>query len=320
MYGIIANLIFILGLLPGSPQMSSAYMPFVTDTMQKRPAKLQSAPKDPASTKHNLSDQPLKPESGVPQKNNSGKKFQPITTGKTNNVKFALIKNAYWKTFVQKDALFDVFSLFYPKHKIKMLLNDKDNVKIRSIDRALTDLAIGAGKEILFVTNGGMYEPGNSPKGLYIENGKIIVPLDKIKKGNGNFYIQPNGIFFVTGTKAMITTTEQFEKKNHGVLFATQSGPMLVANGMINTSFNKTSGNKNIRSGVGIDDKGAVVFAISNNDVTFYSFADFFKNTLHCNNALYLDGSISQMYAPRLGRVQKGGDFGVLIYAETGKP
>ena len=44
------------------------------------------------------------------------------------------------------------------------------------------------------------------------------------------------------------------------------------------------------------------VFAISNQPVTFYRFASLFRDALHCDNALFLDGSVSALYAPNLGR------------------
>ncbi len=48
--------------------------------------------------------------------------------------------------------------------------------------------------------------------------------------------------------------------------------------------------------------KGEAVFAISNGPVTFYRFASLFRDMLGCDNALFLDGSISALYAPNLGR------------------
>jgi uncharacterized protein YigE (DUF2233 family) len=36
--------------------------------------------------------------------------------------------------------------------------------------------------------------------------------------------------------------------------------------------------------------------------VTFHEFASLFHDKLQCDNALFLDGSISALYAPELGR------------------
>jgi len=45
---------------------------------------------------------------------------------------------------------------------------------------------------------------------------------------------------------------------------------------------------------------------ISEDPVTFYRFASLFRDRLDCTDALYLDGSISSLYAPGLGRVTDG--------------
>ena len=44
------------------------------------------------------------------------------------------------------------------------------------------------------------------------------------------------------------------------------------------------------------------MFAISNEPVTFHAFARLFKDGLGCANALFLDGSVSSLYAPELDR------------------
>jgi len=45
-----------------------------------------------------------------------------------------------------------------------------------------------------------------------------------------------------------------------------------------------------------------VRFAISDEPVTFYEFASLFRDRLKCPEALFLDGSISSLYAPALER------------------
>ncbi|MEL6257316.1 MAG: hypothetical protein AAFR87_35305, partial [Bacteroidota bacterium] len=52
-------------------------------------------------------------------------------------------------------------------------------------------------KDLLFAMNGGMYLKDQSPQGLYIENGFILKELDKKHEAYGNFYLQPNGVFFL---------------------------------------------------------------------------------------------------------------------------
>ena len=158
--------------------------------------------------------------------------------------------------------------------------------------------------------NGGMYKKDNSPEGLYIENGKVLMPLNTTN-GNGNFYLKPNGVFYISSKNIpAIITTEKF--KNSNIKYATQSGPMLVIDGQIHAAFKQGSTNLNIRNGVGILEDGKVVFAMSKEEINFYDFANYFKK-LGCKNALYLDGLVSRAYLPSENWVQTDGDFGVII-------
>ncbi|RYU93057.1 phosphodiester glycosidase family protein [Emticicia agri] len=156
-------------------------------------------------------------------------------------------------------------------------------------------------KSLVFATNGGIYTETLVPLGLYIENGKQLVPLNR-RQGTDNFYLTPNGVFYIKQGEAFMTTTEGFDENTHTITHATQSGPMLLIDGKIHPRFVAGSANKNIRSGVGIIDKNKVVFAISDQPVNFYEFAVLFREKFNCRNALYLDGAISKMYLPELNR------------------
>ena len=166
-------------------------------------------------------------------------------------------------------------------------------------------------KKLLFSTNGGMYKKDRSPQGLYIEY-KIIKTKIDTSSGNGNFYLKPNGIFYITtDNNAVISQTEDFINKGN-IKYATQSGPMLVIDGTVHSAFKEKSTNLNIRNGVGILPNNEVVFVISKKEINFYEFADFFKK-LGCKNALYLDGFVSRTYLPEKNWEQLDGDFGVII-------
>lgn len=151
-------------------------------------------------------------------------------------------------------------------------------------------------RKLVFATNGGIFSKMYEPLGLYVENGMTISNINSTT-GEGNFYIQPNGIFLIRESRAEIIETAKYED-SVGTLFAIQSGPMLVIDNKVNLSFNENSENKYTRSGVGTDAAGNVIFAISNQPVSFYEFSTFFKEELGCRNALYLDGAISEMYVP----------------------
>ena len=161
-------------------------------------------------------------------------------------------------------------------------------------------------EKLLFATNGGIYETDYTPLGLYIEAGKVLHPLNTAQ-GTGNFYLQPNGVFYIDQSGGRVVKTTDFQPSDT-IVTATQSGPMLVVNGDINPAFTPGSKNLFVRTGVGIDDRGRVVFAKADG-VNFYDFATYFRDTLHCRNALYLDGHISLMYVAGGDDSQLGGDF-----------
>lgn len=155
------------------------------------------------------------------------------------------------------------------------------------------------GQHLGFATNGGIFAIGGLAKGLYIENFTEVVGVDRNNdpSNEGNFYLQPNGIFLVDSWhKAFVMTTDNYvekyiqgKAKNALPKLATQSGPMLLISGKINPNFTPSSKNNNIRVGVGILPAGDVVFIKSITPVNFHLFASLFKG-LGCYNALYLDG------------------------------
>jgi uncharacterized protein YigE (DUF2233 family) len=160
--------------------------------------------------------------------------------------------------------------------------------------------------------NGGMYLKDLSPQGLYIESAKLIKKIDRIQEAYGNFYMQPNGIFYIDeDNKAVVTATKDFNH-NSKINYATQSGPMLVINNKIHHKFMPNSKNIHIRNGVGILPNGDLLFSISTERINFYNFASFFKSK-GCKNALYLDGFVSRMYLPQKGLTNQEGLFGVII-------
>lgn len=166
-------------------------------------------------------------------------------------------------------------------------------------------------QKLVFAMNGGMYDKNNFPQGLYIEKQKTIIGLDT-SSGKGNFYLKPNGVFYITtDNKAGICKTEDFGN-NKKINYATQSGPMLLINGKLHPEFKKGSQNLNIRNGVGILPGGQIVFAMSKQEINFYDFANYFKN-LGCKDALYLDGFVSRTYLPEKNWVQTDGNLGVMI-------
>ena len=167
--------------------------------------------------------------------------------------------------------------------------------------------------------NGGMHKKDQSPQGLYIENGSTITPLDTKEIGYGNFYLQPNGVFYITEENNSTICTAKAFKGTKNIKYATQSGPMLVIDGKLHKKLTKGSKDLHIRNGVGVLPNGNLLFAMSKEKINFYDFATFFQEK-DCKNALYLDGFVSKTYLPEKNYEQVDGDFGVIIGAIKNKP
>lgn len=56
-----------------------------------------------------------------------------------------------------------------------------------------------------------------------------------------------------------------------------------------------------------------VFFVISEEPVTFYELASYFRDVLRCPDALFLDGTVSSLFAPELNRSDKKMDLGPMI-------
>lgn len=211
---------------------------------------------------------------------------------------------------------FVVYPVNTKNEKVEFFWKNNQNQPFRNIQN-LKKYVDTKNQDLKFAMNGGMFIENNIPKGLYIENYKTLHPIDTLS-GEGNFYLKPNGIFYMTrSNESAIISTENF-KTDSDIRFATQSGPMLIINGKINPIFQKNSGNLNIRNGVGILKNGNPVFVMSKKKINFYHFASFFKS-LGCKEALYLDGFVSRAYFPEENWIQEDGDFGVMIGITTAK-
>ncbi|MBK7883261.1 MAG: phosphodiester glycosidase family protein [Chitinophagaceae bacterium] len=209
-----------------------------------------------------------------------------------------------------KENQFITFTVDIKKQDLKFFWKNDSNKIFGSIQN-LKDWLNKKNTTLLFAMNGGMFKQDRSPQGLFIQENSTITPLDTTS-GNGNFYLKPNGVFYITtGNIPVICTTTGFVN-NATIKYATQSGPMLVINGKIHPAFKEASANLNIRNGVGILPDGKIIFAMSKKEINFYSFASYFEQ-LGCKNALYLDGFVSRAYAPGQNWLQTDGDFGVII-------
>ena len=168
------------------------------------------------------------------------------------------------------------------------------------------------GLELVFAMNAGMYGEDLKPIGLYVENGRTLRKLNR-RNGPGNFHLKPNGVFFIDGAKGGVMETEAFAASGIRPQFASQSGPMLVVDGRIHPKFSEAGTSLQRRNGVGAPDAHTLVFAISDGWVNFHSFARLFRDHLKSPNALFLDGSISSLYAPDVARSDGFAPLGPIV-------
>ena len=169
------------------------------------------------------------------------------------------------------------------------------------------------GGELVFAMNGGMYHEDRRPVG-FLRTDEGDTASVNTNDGPGNFHMKPNGVFWVAGGKAGISVSEDYLADGIDPDYATQSGPMLVIDGGIHPSINADGTSRKRRNGVGVTADGETVyFAISDVAVTFHDFASLFRDRLDAPDALFLDGQVSRIYAPAIGRNEPGLDMGPIV-------
>ena len=200
------------------------------------------------------------------------------------------------------------------KKQLAFYWRDKEKKPYRSF-KNLKSILEKQNKKLVFAMNGGIYQEDYTPLGLFIEKGVVKHRLNSRQDAYGNFYIQPNGVFYIDKAgRGFIIPADKF-KHNASIEYATQSGPMLSIEGKINPKLRKGSTNFRIRNGVGLLPDGRLLFAISKGFINFYDFADYFKRK-GCLNSLYLDGTVSQVYLASSKRRIPAGSVGIIL-AET---
>ena len=200
---------------------------------------------------------------------------------------------------------------------IKLYYLDAGGQRIATLEK-LAQISATSGQRLLFATNAGMFNPDFSPCGVFVQNSVERAPLN-LREGDGNFYLKPNGVFLIGRDGAKVVDATKYAAVAANVRLATQSGPMLVIDGNINSKFALNSINRRIRSGVGIVSPDHVVFVLSREPVTFYEFASLLRDLLKCQNALYLDGDISRFYPGDSTGQQTPREFGIMIGVTASK-
>ena len=175
-------------------------------------------------------------------------------------------------------------------------------------------------RTIAFAVNAGMFDEAGDPIGYFVQGGERTKELNTAE-GEGNFHMLPNGVFFGTGDSWEIRTAEDF-RANVGERpdFGTQSGPMLVVNGRLHPEIRPDGPSRTIRNAVGIDQQGRAHFVISAAPISFGKLARFYRDELKARNALYLDGSVSQLWNPATERLDGGAPIGPILVVERKVP
>ncbi len=151
----------------------------------------------------------------------------------------------------------------------------------------------------LALMNAGIFEVGSDgnyqPQGLHVENGEMLRPVNTKSARNANFYMKPNGIFYIDTYGAHIVRTEDYAPTEQ-VRVAVQSGPLLFDKCGVHPSFLEGSNSRKRRNAVALRDESEVVFALSDYPINFFDFAQTLRLTHGCSAALYMDGSISDLW------------------------
>jgi uncharacterized protein YigE (DUF2233 family) len=165
------------------------------------------------------------------------------------------------------------------------------------------------GRTLVVATNSGIFAEDRTPLGLHVSEGEELRSLNAHPGSKSNFALKPNGVFYLDSDGAHIRTTEEYAAASPKPTLAVQSGPLLVVDDALHPKFNLESTSVHFRNGIGVVSPKRVVIVISDLPVNFHTFATFFKERLHCENALYLDGSLSGLYAPAIGRTLPGIEY-----------
>ena len=199
--------------------------------------------------------------------------------------------------------------------RIRMALDAPDGDPARSL-AVLKDM-LPASERVAFAMNGGMFDEAGNPIGYYVEDGERRHTLNR-NTGAGNFHLLPNGVFYGTGGTWHVRTTEDFAAHvTTRPEFATQSGPMLVIAGKLHPKFDADGPSLKTRNAVGVDAAGRAHFVISEAPISFGKLARYFRDELHTPNAVFLDGSVSQLWDPAHKRMDGGAELGPMIVVEN---
>jgi len=213
----------------------------------------------------------------------------------------------------EADPRYTVVRIDLRTQRLELFLRDDMGLEFKSLERLDAWLA-ARNRQLVFAMNAGMYHADFSPVGLLVQDGREVAPLN-LSAGAGNFFLKPNGVFLVSEAGPRVVESSEYpalSKKEKNVRLATQSGPLLLRHGVVHPALIPDSDSRKIRNGVGVSGHTAI-FVISEQPVNFYEFALYFRDVLHCRDALYLDGTVSALHSPALRRSDFTRDLGPIL-------
>jgi uncharacterized protein YigE (DUF2233 family) len=154
-----------------------------------------------------------------------------------------------------RETQFDVYRLEKGEEQaLRLFWKRPDGTPYASLYALRQDLE-ARGQQLAFAVNGGIYSREMTPLGLYIQDGETLAPLNR-GGGGGNFFLKPNGIFYITDQGAQVVLADTYQPASR-VLQAIQSGPMLVIKGELHPRFIPDYESRYVRNGVGCGPRGS---------------------------------------------------------------
>ncbi len=88
---------------------------------------------------------------------------------------------------------------------------------------------------------------------------------------------------------------------------------MLLIDGKLHPAIKQDGASHHFRNGVGTESNHKAWFVISDDRISLGKFARFFRDELHCRDALFLDGAVSSLWFPGGGRMDSSYALGPLL-------
>jgi len=199
-----------------------------------------------------------------------------------------LLSLATYLALGQNSEAMIIYSFSLETHELHLFTYQEDELgTLETAQEYLTDLD----KELVFATNGAIFDKGFSHLGLMVQNNVQLSELNT-NEGEGNFFFQPNGVFFIVDGQAQILSTEDYAVSEPSPKLAFQSGPLLIIDSTVNPDFSADSESRFTRGGICFTTSEEIVLAVSLEKMSLYEFSEGLLE-LNCTNVLYLDGTIT---------------------------